>query len=190
MGTLRWIRAASTLVVALLLTSVVVGCGGSAPEPVTPAQSQQAQQPVLPADTILPTSDAQQFITRLEGLLRQLGYQCRPEPDEPAVTIFCEREGRFRTFFRYTVSDVARLVLTVRFTLRTDCGNITPLVNSTNWDYNATTFTCRDDVLESRSVLLVPAQGLTTSVLDIYLAWWADMTREQARATGLIGFVD
>lgn len=186
--TLRVVRTAATSA-AVLVLALTAGCGGAAPAPVAPTQT-GAQQPALPPDTILPTTDPQQFITRLEQTLRQLGYQCRPEPDEPPVTIFCEREGRFRTFFRYTVSQVARLVLTVRFTLRTDCGNITPLVNSTNWDYNATTFTCRDDVLESRSVLLVPAQGLTTSVLDIYLAWWADMTREQARATGLIGFVD
>lgn len=183
------VRASITNVVALGLLAAS-GCGGAAQvQPETPVQAQM-QQPALPADTILPTNDPQQFITRLEQTLIQLGYQCRPEPEEPPVTIFCEREGRFRTFFRYTVSQVARLVLTVRFQLRTDCGNITPLVNSTNWDYNATTFTCRDDVLESRSVLLVPAQGLTASVLDIYLAWWAEMTREQARVTGLMGFVE
>lgn len=186
---MSFLRAAGAAI-AFLGCVVVAGCGGAAPPPAQTPVQPVVQQPALPPDTILPTTDPQQFISRLEATLRQLGYQCRPEPEEPPVTIFCEREGRFRTFFRYTVSQVARLVLTVRFALRTDCGNITPLVNSTNWDYNATTFTCRDDVLESRSVLLVPAQGLTTSVLDIYLAWWAEMTREQARATGLIGFVE
>ncbi|HEY8429973.1 MAG TPA: hypothetical protein VIL20_16435 [Sandaracinaceae bacterium] len=187
---MSFVRALGAAIVAASLGSAVAGCGGAPPPPAQVPVHTVVQQPVLPPDTVLPTTDPHRFIARLEDTLRQLGYRCRSAPDEPPVTIFCEREGRFRTFFRYTVGQVARLVLSVRFALRTDCGNITPLINSTNWDYNATTFACRDDVLESRSVLLVPAQGLTTSVLDLYLAWWAEMTREQARATGLIGFVD
>lgn len=191
-------RTASRLTLLVLATALLAtlssGCGRRR-TPVAPTptvQTQYVPQPAaLPADSLLPTPDTQQFASRLFVMLGQLGYSCRPEPNEPPVTIFCEREDRFRTFFRYTYSgNVARLVLSVRFSLRTDCGNITPLVNGTNWEYNATTFACRDDVLESRSVLLVPEQGLTASVLDRYLGWWAEMTREQARVTGLMGFVD
>lgn len=183
---------------ALMILASTSGCRGRrvvvAPTPaVTQAPPPRVvAQPAAPAaDALFATPNQREFAERLFHMLQRMGYSCRPEPNEPAVTIFCERADRFRTFFRYTyTSNVARLVLSVRFSLRSDCGNITPLVNATNWEYNATTFTCRDSVLESRSVLLVPEQGLTASVLDRYLGWWAEMTREQARATGMMGFVE